>query len=131
MFSTKPLRACLHGVADPGIVGLVSFVFTIWGTKNKRNLPTRPGSPTPCKQALSGFVENIHVKKHGKKTDPYGEEKKKTMVKQKCQYLFDMRLCYFVTYSFALTAAKKVDLGGKLIIYFCVAFRALFSYPDR
>ena len=33
------LRACLHGVRDPGLVGLVSFVFTLWGTQNKRNLP--------------------------------------------------------------------------------------------
>ena len=33
------LRACLHGVGDPGLVGLVSFVFTLWGTQNKRNLP--------------------------------------------------------------------------------------------
>ena len=33
-------------------MGLVSFVFTLWGTQNKRNLPTRPGSPTPCKQSL-------------------------------------------------------------------------------
>ena len=32
------LRPCLHGVGDPGLVGLVSFVFTLWGTKNKRNL---------------------------------------------------------------------------------------------
>ena len=47
------LRRCLHGVDDPGLVGLVSFVFTLWGTQNKRNLPTRPGSPTPCKQGLS------------------------------------------------------------------------------
>ena len=23
------LRACLHGVGDPGLVGLVSFVFTL------------------------------------------------------------------------------------------------------
>ena len=30
---------CLHGVEDPGLVGLVSFVFTLWGTQNKRNLP--------------------------------------------------------------------------------------------
>ena len=39
--STKKtrLRACLHGVGDPGLVGLVSFVFTLWGTQNKRNLP--------------------------------------------------------------------------------------------
>ena len=33
------LRACLHGVRDPGLVGLVSIVFTLWGTQNKRNLP--------------------------------------------------------------------------------------------
>ena len=33
------IRACLHGVGDPGLVGLVSFVFTLWGTQNKRNLP--------------------------------------------------------------------------------------------
>ena len=32
-------RAFLHGVGDPGLVGLVSFVFTLWGTQNKRNLP--------------------------------------------------------------------------------------------
>ena len=32
------LRACLHGVGDPGLVGLVSFVLTFWGTQNKRNL---------------------------------------------------------------------------------------------
>ena len=35
----KALRPCLHGVGDPGLVGLVSFVFTLWGTQNKRNLP--------------------------------------------------------------------------------------------
>ena len=28
-------RACLHGVGDPGLVGLVSFVFTLWGTQKK------------------------------------------------------------------------------------------------
>ena len=33
------LRACLHGVGDPGLVGLVYFVFTPWGTQNKTNLP--------------------------------------------------------------------------------------------
>ena len=40
---TKPpcwrVRAFLHGVGDPGLVRLVSFVFTLWGTQNKRNLP--------------------------------------------------------------------------------------------
>ena len=32
-------RPRLHGVGDPGLVGLVSFVFTLWRTQNKRNLP--------------------------------------------------------------------------------------------
>ena len=45
-------RACLHGVGEPGLVGLVSFVFTLWGTRKKETCPTRPGSPTPCKQGL-------------------------------------------------------------------------------
>ena len=31
-------RACLHGVGEPGLVGLVSFVFTLWGTQKKGNL---------------------------------------------------------------------------------------------
>ena len=39
------LRACLHGVGDPGLVGLVPFVFTLWGTQNKRNLPHKTGAP--------------------------------------------------------------------------------------
>ena len=40
------LRPCLHGVGYPGLVGLVCFVFTLWGTQNQRNLPT------PYKQGL-------------------------------------------------------------------------------
>ena len=39
LFYEVQIRACLHGVGDPGLVGLVSFVFTLWGTQNKRNLP--------------------------------------------------------------------------------------------
>ena len=39
------LRACLHGVGDPGLVGLVSFVFMLCGTQNKRNLPHQTGVP--------------------------------------------------------------------------------------
>ena len=35
-------RACLHGVGDLGLVGLVSFVFTLWRTQNKRNLDRGP-----------------------------------------------------------------------------------------
>ena len=46
-------RACLQGVGDPGLVGLVSFVFTLWGTQTKETYPTRPGSPTPYKQGLT------------------------------------------------------------------------------
>ena len=38
-YSHTRLRACLHGVGDPGLVGLVSFVVTLWWTQNKRNLP--------------------------------------------------------------------------------------------
>ena len=41
----KRERACLHGVGDPGLVRLVSFVFTLWGTQNKRNLPHQTGVP--------------------------------------------------------------------------------------
>ena len=37
--SLGTLRASLHGVGDHGLVGLVSFVFTPWGTQSKRNLP--------------------------------------------------------------------------------------------
>ena len=37
--SLLDLRPFLHGVWDPCLVGLVSFVFTLWGTQNKRNLP--------------------------------------------------------------------------------------------
>ena len=33
------VRACLHGVGDPGLVGLVSFVFMLWRIQNKRKLP--------------------------------------------------------------------------------------------
>ena len=55
------VRPCLHGVGDPGLVGLVSFVFTLWaeGHKTKETYPTRPGSPTPCKQGLSGPIKWI------------------------------------------------------------------------
>ena len=41
-----PLRAFLHGVGDPGLVGLVSFVLC----------PPERWSPTPCKQRLSPFT---------------------------------------------------------------------------
>ena len=51
--SKSILRTCLHGVGDPGLVELVSFVFTLWRTQTKETYPTRPGSPTPCQQGLT------------------------------------------------------------------------------
>ena len=47
------IRPCLHGVGDPGLVGYVSFVCVPQSVKIKETKPTRPGSPTPCKQALN------------------------------------------------------------------------------
>ena len=46
-------RALLHGVGDSGLVGLVSLFSRSGGHKTKETYPTRPGSPTPCKQGLS------------------------------------------------------------------------------
>ena len=56
-------RACLHGVGDPGLVGLVSFVLTPWagGHKTKETYPTKPGSPIPCKQGLNAIVKLRYV----------------------------------------------------------------------
>ena len=36
----RSLKACLHGVGDPSLVGLVSFVFTLWGTFFLRTVST-------------------------------------------------------------------------------------------
>ena len=57
------LTACLRGVGDPGLVGLVSFVFTPWagGQKTKETYPTKPGSPIPCKQGLNAIVKLKYV----------------------------------------------------------------------
>ena len=49
----KALRPCLHGVGDHGLVGLVLLFSRSGGHKTKETYPTRPGSPTPCKQVLS------------------------------------------------------------------------------
>ena len=57
--SMNVLRACFHGVGDPGLVGLVSFVFTLWRKNTKETYPTKPGSPTPCKQGLSQVYISI------------------------------------------------------------------------
>ena len=40
------LRVCLHGVGDPGVEGLISFVSTLWGdTKQKKPTPLDLGPP--------------------------------------------------------------------------------------
>ena len=47
--SVRPcLRPCLHGVGDPG--GFLLFCVP-QSVKTKETNPTRPGYPTPCKQA--------------------------------------------------------------------------------
>ena len=48
-------RACLHGVGDPGLVGLVSFVFTLWGTQ-KKPTPLDRGPPLHVNRVLEMFV---------------------------------------------------------------------------
>ena len=46
-------RACLHGVGEPGLVGLVSFVFTLWGTqKKKKPAPLDRGPPLHVNRVL-------------------------------------------------------------------------------
>ena len=47
-------RAFLHGVGDPGLAGGSKFLlFCVrQSVKTKETNPTRPGSPTPCKQTL-------------------------------------------------------------------------------
>ena len=55
----RPLGPVYMEVGDPGLVGLVSFVFTLWGHKTKETCPTRPGSPTLCKQGLSACLHGV------------------------------------------------------------------------
>ena len=59
------LRACLHGVEDPSLVGWFLLFSRSGGHKTKETYPTRPGSPTPCKQALRCYYcyEKEKVKK--------------------------------------------------------------------
>ena len=64
IFKCQTLRACLHGVGDPGLVGLVSFVSRSGGHKTKETYPTRPGSPTPCKQGLIYLQEFVNILLH-------------------------------------------------------------------
>ena len=50
---TIDLRACLHGVGDSGLVGLVSFVFTHWGdTKQKKPTLLDQGPPLHVNRVL-------------------------------------------------------------------------------
>jgi len=47
------LRACLHGSGGPRSSGVKFLLFSRSGEhKTKETYPTRPGSPTPCKQGL-------------------------------------------------------------------------------
>lgn len=50
------------------------------------------------------------------KTDPYSEEKNGGKKKANIGFILDFG--HFVSYSFALTVAKNVDSGGKLISTF-------------
>ena len=49
------LRACLHGVGDPRLVGWFLLFSRFGGHKTKETYPTKPGSPTPCKQGLKVY----------------------------------------------------------------------------
>ena len=48
----QALRPCLHGVGDPSLVGRFLLFCVPQSVKTKETNPTRPGFPTPCKQAL-------------------------------------------------------------------------------
>ena len=65
-------------------MGLVSFVFTLWGHKTKETYPTRPGSPTPCKK---GLRENV------KAFFPQGQSKLSVMMR--CPYEAGVRKAAF------------------------------------
>ena len=46
------LKASLHGVGDPGLVGKVSCFHALADTKQKKPTPLDRGPPPPCKQGL-------------------------------------------------------------------------------
>ena len=49
-------RACIHGVEDPGLVGLVSFVFTLWRIQNQKKLtPLDWGPPLHVNRVSDNF----------------------------------------------------------------------------
>ena len=54
---TNLLRACLHEVGDHGWGWFLLFSRS-GGHKTKETYPTRPGSPTPCKQGLRQELQN-------------------------------------------------------------------------
>ena len=49
------LRPRLHGAGDPVQWGKFLLFFVPQSVKTKETNPTRPGSPTPCKQGLRLF----------------------------------------------------------------------------
>ena len=71
------LRPCLHEVGDTGLVGFLLFCDP-QSVKTKETNPTRPGYPTPRKQALNlllfavfvdvAVVVKLPINENGKKT---------------------------------------------------------------
>ena len=55
------LSACLHGVGDPVQWGWFLLFSRSGGHKTKETYPTRPGSPTPCKQGLREVIAKFVV----------------------------------------------------------------------
>ena len=56
------IRPCLHGVGTPVQWGKFLLFCVPQSVKTKETHPTRPGSPTPCKQALIfGKTTTLHV----------------------------------------------------------------------
>ena len=50
--SPPPCKQVLNGVGDPSLVGRFLLFCVPQSVKTKETNPTRPGFPTPCKQAL-------------------------------------------------------------------------------
>ena len=61
-----PLRACLHGLGDPGLVGWFLLFSRSGGHTKKETYPTGPGFPAPCKQGLRKHIfTGMSSKAHG------------------------------------------------------------------
>ena len=60
-FKSLCFRPCLHGVGDSGLVGRFLLFCVPQSVKTKETNPTRPGLPTPCKQALIVAFANVKM----------------------------------------------------------------------